>query len=347
MKKKRISSQGESPEEVKTGSVASSHQEEEENAPTMAHSGVNPLEKLGEEVERLDTEDVRFGVIMWVDPRNLEISPLNVRREEPERYIGILEASIPIEGVKEPLLVDENKEIIDGSRRWRVAFRHSLRVPVFFKYYGEGHEADEERVLDSIRHNQSEPNTDREIGSAVNDLLKRGSNPEALAKKLGVSPGQITNWTKTIFGDEKPFLERLAQVQYRRLSREEKRQFDKINKSRDMTPYDFASRLFLYKKLFQRNRKKVENAVEKGEYVDLEYRCGLQKKKTIYEKVRVPTELYEGLKNKLKIRKMDMNTWVNNMLERFTSGHIDITQEEYEKYGNSNHAGEDDEEKAS
>jgi len=332
MKKKRTSSQGESPKEVQTDSVASSHQEEEENSHPTIRMGVPPLEKLGKEIERLDPELIPWGLITYGDPRDYEIHPLNARKEDPEFAIEGLEKSILSTGFRFPIFSDENKNIIDGGRRLIVAKKHLIRVPVIHVRYGENMEADLQRSLDSVIGNMGVPNSYQDLGKAVNYLFEMGLTSNEISEKLGVTSIIVNHWSvyEKIPRDILPEKIDPDDLILKDLEPFQRKRWKKLRKQvKYLSPREQIAAMKEYGENFN-----IKEPEEEKKKTDLSLsRLMLSQQKTVQYNTVIVTNVYEDFNRMIKMRAWNKILWDNIVRLMWIRGDFDITSEQYIKYG--------------
>jgi DNA modification methylase len=88
--------------------------------------------------------------IIWVEPEKLKINQYHTLLYGINEVIDpILECSIKLEGIKEPLIITKSFIIISGVLRWRIAYKLQLKlIPVIFS------NLENETLLAVITHNQ-------------------------------------------------------------------------------------------------------------------------------------------------------------------------------------------------
>ncbi len=88
--------------------------------------------------------------IIWIEPEKLQVNQYHSLLYGSDEVIDpILECSIELEGIKEPLIITKSFIIISGVLRWRIAYKLQLKlIPVIFS------NLENETLLAVITHNQ-------------------------------------------------------------------------------------------------------------------------------------------------------------------------------------------------
>ena len=88
--------------------------------------------------------------IIWIEPEKLQVNQYHsLLYGNNEAIDPILECSVELEGIKEPLIITKSFIIISGVLRWRIATKLKLNlIPVIFS------ELECETLLAVITHNQ-------------------------------------------------------------------------------------------------------------------------------------------------------------------------------------------------
>lgn len=300
------------------------------------------LVRVGEEIERLDPSEIRWNEVMLVDPRDYEPSEWNARQEDPDRHLKSLEDSILNSGFRHPIIVDENKKIIDGKRRWLVAMKHGLKIPAIHRRYGSGPEADFKRAVDSIVANMGVSNTAKELGMIINRLKELGFSSQMIASCLGKTISQINDWSGAVEAprDLVPPEDKEGQEIYAGMTKRQKRIFRKLVEQKNLPIEERAQLMREFVKLSPKELKEIEESLEEDLPVKVEPRKSSIKTTRI--EARVPTHQYQSWKRKLKARGWDKSRTIMTLFNMWTSGIIEISQDEYENFGRDDYGLEED-----
>lgn len=291
------------------------------------------LERLPEEIVRLSDGEIVLGKVMLVDPRDYEIHELNARLENPERNMKQLEDSILEIGFREPCIADEHKTIIDGGRRWRIASKYKVYLPVIHKFYGEGVEADSLRAIDSILGNLTEQNTPTELGLMVNKIVDMGINISTVAKKLGYQTQYLTDWSSYIEAPKDVLpIDQDAELEemFQNLTRRQRISVKRILKKKDLTPEEAVEE---FKKLYEMSYSAVDSYdrdIHADTPVDLDFRhkMSIAEKKERWEQYHLIkyTKVWRGI---LRRRGWDRVKTIRVLWNGMTLGFWSPTLEEY------------------
>jgi len=293
------------------------------------------LVKIQEEIERLDKSEIIWNEVMLVDPRDYEPSEWNARKEERDRKIKWLTDSVLESGFRHPILVDENKKIIDGVRRWLIALEYGLKIPAIHRRYGSGKEADFKRAIDSILANMTAPNYTKELGIIINELRRLGYSSSFIARHLGKSTSQINQWSAIDRAPEEliPEGDEEAQEIYAGMTEGQRQAYTTLVKSKDMPAEEKAKTLRAIAKMTGRRAKEIVSDLKEGLEVDLEREEKIKQIKISKLEARVPTHQLKEWKKKLKLRKWDKTRTLMAFFNLWIAGQIDINPKEYDMYG--------------
>lgn len=236
-----------------------------------------PLIKVGPEVVSLTPEQIKWGMVMYVDPRDYHVSEYNARTCDIERHIEHLENSILTVGFRKPLISDENKGIVDGSRRHLIALKHGLLMPVIHVNYGEDfRDPIVLRIIDSIVSNMDEPNLPRELGVLVNKATSTGMPLSKISDMLGVDWKLVNGWAQSVKipADVIPPEQQTEEVKTKWADKAPRKQevVTKITRAMEGTPKEKAATAM---KLLDTNYDILDNTIRElneGSDVDIETR---------------------------------------------------------------------------
>jgi ParB-like chromosome segregation protein Spo0J len=275
------------------------------------------LERVREDViERIVNPEV--GKVYLADPRQFSISPHNVRID-PEREIKRLEDSILKVGFRSPIRSDLNYNIIAGGRRWRIALKHGLKIPVIFVNY----ESDAEKHLDVFLDNASTHLTLEEMrriflqldsmGYSLKDIAEMTGQTEeticiVLRGPLPEQPRIQPDRTKWRLRSAKTFARRLLEERF------SLQQVKKILKEVSELPMTQI--------------KQLEKEARLGLAIDIEKRVKKGEMEEIH--ILIAKDLFNAFIDMIRGRNMDLVRTINVLLKLFTSGKIEISQSDYE-----------------
>jgi len=276
-------------------------------------------------VESMEKEN---WTIEWVDPKDLKVAPTNVRVEDISKVDkDIMDGSILTVGIKQPLIINENNEIVSGSLRWSSALRVGLKkVPVIRKKFKNKFE---ERITCMLQDDLHHPLTDRAKYEFVKKCIEEdGMTIYDIAKALGRSPETIRQWTKyeiipeQIKGNEE--LER----SFLETPRKKKLELQSIA----LTKY-FKEEPQEYVKLVEKVREEdiplstleeVRKTSKANLPVDVDYVTGLSKVETELIKVKVPKNIMRLFKKRLFEEKRDFFKTIVDLMEAYGEWKIDL-----------------------
>jgi len=276
-------------------------------------------------VESMEKEN---WTVEWVDPKDLKVAPTNVRVEDISKIDkDIMDGSILTVGIKEPLIINENNEIVSGSLRWSSALRVGLKkVPVIRKKFKSKFE---ERITCMLQDDLHHPLTDRAKYEFVKKCIEEdGKTIYDIAKALGRSPETIRQWTKyeiipeQIKGNEE--LER----SFLETPRRKKLELQSIA----LTKY-FKEEPQEYVKLVEKVRdediplstlEEVRKTSKANLPVDVDYVAGLTKIDTELIKVQVPKSIMKLFKKRLFEEKRDFFKTIVDLMEAYGQWKIDL-----------------------
>lgn len=291
------------------------------------------LERLPEEVQVIPIESIQWEAEMKADPRDYTISEYNARLEDPERNLVRLEDSILELGFRKPLLSDENKEIIDGGRRLRIALKHSIYIPVIHRKYEHlGDYTAAFKAVDSILGNDAEPNTARELATVVDMLIERGYGITEVARMLGRQPSHLVQWAISIHApaDVFPEEDEEAKDTFEHMTPRRKKQVIRILGKKNLAPVEAAKELKQYAELHYSDQDSYEKDVHSGTGTDLEARVELVKSAdTELWTTRFYGPYARAWRRKIAMRGWDRQSYETVVHNAFTLGEIEITQEMY------------------
>jgi len=129
--------------------------------------------------------------ILFIDPKEIKgVSPYNARKTLPELDLEGLVTSMRELGINtRPIILDQNMEVIEGSRRYRAALRAGL--PKVFCLRKKMSEL-EARIRSFLENELSLSLTNRDRYFFVKSM--RNLRREELADIIGVSPRTISEW---------------------------------------------------------------------------------------------------------------------------------------------------------
>jgi len=289
-----------------------------------------------DETESLSQDEILWGEVMLVDPRDYEIHEFNIRTQDLDRGIKSLEDSILEVGFRFPSRSDENKKLIDGGRRWRIAMKHMLKMPMVHIRYGDGQEGSQDRIIDSIIGNLGIPNSPKELGKAVNLLVSEfDMQVSEIARRLGLTVNIVNNWAishkipKELLPEENPEVEEI----WDGLTPSEIKTFETIRRATDLSPKERIEQLKDYTKMTFSAKDALARDVQDGGTVDIKARLAVTAKKYSHVEFDVSLELWKDTQKMLRMRAWDKQILLKVVLKMIRSGRIQISQEDYMELG--------------
>jgi len=131
-----------------------------------------------------------------IDPKLLKVSPNNVRTIEREKRISELSMSILSEGVRQPVIINTNNEVVAGQRRWLAALKaNHPSIPFIRREY----DSDIDEMIESLMENEhQEPLSIEEKGLAVKKLRDQGLTFEELSERTGIPESTLFNYARKV-----------------------------------------------------------------------------------------------------------------------------------------------------
>jgi len=263
-------------------------------------------------------------IIVWKDPRELRIAPTNVRTEEiSKEELDIMVYSVKAVGIKEPLIINRDNEIVSGGIRWRAALRAGLRrVPCVVRDFTSKYE---ERLTCFMQDYLKHPLTDMERAEFVKKCIKEdGKTIEEIARDLGVIPETVKRWLRA---SEIPEIvkqdQRLLDTWIKEAGRK-KLAVKRMLETRQFKQ-DPQKAMKVIRELPNTPLRTVEQMSKeaiKGLYIDVDYRRMLDEGDTTLIELRCPTALYNRFVRKLKDDQRDMLYVLNTLIEKYVRGEV-------------------------
>jgi len=266
--------------------------------------------------------------VEWVDPKELKIAPTNVRVEDiSDIDKEIMDRSVATVKIKEPIIINENNEIVSGSLRWSSALRVGLeKVPVIRKKFKNKFE---ERITCMLQDDLHHPLTDRARYEFVKKCIEEdGKSLEEIADALGKSVHTIRQWTKyTLIPEQIKGNEELERT-FLETSRKKKLELQSIA----LTKY-FQEEPEEYVKLVEKTREEnlplstleeIRKTSKSNLPVDVDFVTEISKVETELVKVKVPKAIISKFKKRLFEEKRDFFKTIVDLMEAYGEWKIDL-----------------------
>jgi len=288
---------------------------------------MSKLIKVKEEIERIPIEEIVFGEEILVDPRDYEISDFNPRIIEPTRNMKILEDSILESGFLAPALSDENKKLLDGGRRWRIAIKHGIKFKVIHRKYGDDTNADVNRIIDAIMFNVHEGLTPKELGLIYNRLLDISDLPiREIGRRTGYPINRISQFLQEVTAPEKIPEEDVEKVEemWDKLTPTEKQRAHRISQYKGVQ--DVKAIVEDFKEMDSyREQEEYEKDIKEQLPIDRETRVEFAKQKEVeLWSLRIDLKTAQKFKSKVRRRNQDRIVMTKVLLRGYAEGLIDV-----------------------
>jgi hypothetical protein len=145
----------------------------------------NEMKKLGEIVE-----------IGTISPQVIKVAETNNRKDPiSERDKMELNKSISEVGVVEPVILNENNEIVGGQLRWTSALVNNLKSIPYVKM--KFHDKFSERIASILQDYHHHPLSDKDKGLFVRKCIEEDKRTlEDIADSLGIEVQTVRSWLR-------------------------------------------------------------------------------------------------------------------------------------------------------
>jgi len=125
------------------------------------------------------------------NPKDLSLSPYNVRKIEPKRRLSQMMMSIrSYNGIFEPIIINHKNQVVAGQRRWLAALEAGIPEIVCLQ---REFTDKEEIYLSWLENELQEPVDSRDRSKAVKELLELGETYEEIELKSGIPKSSLHN----------------------------------------------------------------------------------------------------------------------------------------------------------
>jgi len=146
-------------------------------------------------------------ILVWKNPRDLTLSPNNVRKKISDNIlknqgvfdkefwesleaeeIADLATSVSEVGVRNPIVINQRDEVVAGQRRWLAALKANLdKVPCVQRRY----ENDIEEICDSFAENQKEEVRREDMYHSLKKLRDHGLSIRQISAKTSIPKSTV------------------------------------------------------------------------------------------------------------------------------------------------------------
>ncbi|MEM2260835.1 MAG: ParB/RepB/Spo0J family partition protein [Ignisphaera sp.] len=262
--------------------------------------------------------------IIYKDPKTLKIAPTNVRVDPiPPEQFEMMKLSVAVEGIKEPIIINENDEIVSGGIRWKAALDVGLpTVPCVRKKFRDKFE---ERVTCFMQDHLHHPLTGNDRHNFVLKALEEDKKTfSEIARSLGVTEETVRRWAR--FGEipeqlkEKPTLRQTFLIKSGRI----RDSLLKLSK----TPY-FKEHPEEFLKVVEANPpvRAIDEMTKDSKLkvpINVDFRIKISGEARSLVELYIPDQLNRAFINKAKEVQKDPKEILITLITKFVSGEITV-----------------------
>lgn len=228
--------------------------------------------------------------------------------------------SIMTVGIKDPLILNTEKQIVSGGLRWQGALVAGFTiVPCIVKKFNNKFE---ERITSMLQDDLHHPLTDRARAEFVKKCIEEdGETIESIAASLGRTPQTIRQWTMyDVYPEQikdKP--------EYKQIFLEIPRKKKAAVKSILNTP-QFKNDIKKSTELIEMARENTLFGLESirkdshsGLVVDLKFQKWLNNQEVVLVETKIPKRLNMLFREKLRIEKKDFSRTIIELIENYVN----------------------------
>jgi len=257
--------------------------------------------------------------VEWFDPRELTVAPTNNRLEPiTDKEKEMMALSVMTVGIKDPLILNTEKQIVSGGLRWQGALATGFTiVPCIVKKFNSKFE---ERITSMLQDDLHHPLTDRAKAEFVKKCTEEdGETIESIAASLGRTPQTIRQWTMyDVYPEQikdKPVLKqtyleipRKKKIAVHRILKTPQFKND-VKKSTDLVEMARESTLF--------DLESMSKDAHSGLYIDLNFQKWLNNQETALLETKIPKRLDMLFREKLRIEKKDFSKTIIGLIQKY------------------------------
>jgi len=263
--------------------------------------------------------------IVWKDPKDLKVAPTNVRMDPiTDEEKEIMKLSVMTEGIKEPIIINKDNEIVSGSLRWSAALANGLeRIPCILTEFRDKYE---ERITCFLQDDLHHPISQR----AKYEFVKKCVNEDHMsfadiARSVGKVEYTIRNWSK--FEDFPEVIASSSKYKQKLLQASSKpRKALQAALSKGVFKNDFNKATQLIDLEAQGAPLAVIEGIAKdaqsGLNIDMDYRKYLNNIETSTLEIKIPKKLDILYRKKLKELDLDFTKTTTDLIQKFVNGEI-------------------------
>jgi hypothetical protein len=260
--------------------------------------------------------------IVWKDPKDLKVAPTNVRMDPiTDEEKEIMKLSVMTEGIKEPIIINKDNEIVSGALRWSAAIANDLQsIPCILTEFKDKYE---ERITCFLQDDLHHPISQRAKYHFVKKCVKEDNMTfDQIAHSIGKTEYTIRNWSK--FEDYPEII--ASSPKHKQLLLEapaKKKKALQVALSKGVFKNDFKKATQLID-LGQDAPLSVLEGISKdsqsGLNVDVDYRKYLINVETSTLEIKIPRKLDILYRKKLKELNLDFTKATTDLIQKFVNG---------------------------
>jgi len=274
----------------------------------------------------MSKEEVPLETVIWVDPKKLKVAPTNVRVEEiPSEEKEKMRRSVEHEGIKQPIIINENYEVVSGGVRWSAALAAGLeRVPCIMRHFDNKYE---ERITCMLQDFFHHPVSQRAKHLFVKKCIEEdGMTIKDIAKSLGVTEFTVRRWANYNWVPEQIKDKPKYKQMYLLTPGKKKRAIESVLKHPEFKD-DINRSLQLIEMTREAGLRELESIkkdINTGLWVDLDFRRKLANMETALIEVKIPKRLDLLFRKKLRIERKDFNKVLVDLIQKYVDGEVEV-----------------------
>jgi len=247
-----------------------------------------------------------------ISVKDLKVAPTNNRIIIPtEKELSLLAVSMA-SGQIDPIIVNQNYEIISGQLRWLVA--QQIGLTKLLAIVCEFENPMEERIISVIQDYVRFPLTDKDKINFITKCREEGYSVKQISEMTGIPEPTLFLWQQLAkvpepVKEQPTLLEEYEKVQYKK--RVETKKLIESAQFKDK-PDEVIE---LAKQVPLRELKNIAKEAKRGLHIDLEHRKEIYKEKTELINLRVPKKLYDALTRIAKRERIDFHKLIIKALK--------------------------------
>lgn len=127
--------------------------------------------------------------LVYRDPKELTLSPNNVRKINPETDLNKLTDSIVEKGILHPIVINQKNQVVAGQRRWLASLKgNKSLVQCIQREYKDDKEEIYDSLIENLLHQLLD---DRDIARAILKLKDLGETYEDISRTTGYPESRL------------------------------------------------------------------------------------------------------------------------------------------------------------